>query len=945
MTVSTTTTKNSAAGNGSTTAFTYSFVITAASELKVYIRTDSTGAEALKTDGTHYNVAGVGAASGGTVTFTSGNIPASGETVVLLRDTPLTQATDYVENDPFPAAAHEDALDKLTHQVQELQEEVDRSLKASKTVTDLTTPEFKDSAAVRADKFLAFDGDGDELTVTDGPLADTSITSVADAHVLLYDGTDARWENKAVSGDIAITSAGVTSIASGVIVNADINASAAIADSKLATISTADKVSGAAVQVDGATDGTSITIADTDKFLIDDGGTTKYVNASQVNSYTSASVAADDIATGDAAASFQTSSGAVVVDSQASTTTIDGHTGVTVQSSNSGDILLDSAADVVLDAAGNDITLKAAGTTFGALTNSSSDLVIESKVADKDILFKGTDDSSAVTALSLDMSEGGKATFAGDVVVTGDLTISGDDLVMGTNTSGAALIGDGTNYNPVVVSGDISIGTDGTAAIGSGVIVNADINGSAAIADSKLDTISTANKVGLAALDIDGGTELGEAIVDADLFIIDNGAGGTNRKVLASRLKTYAGGSFDPDGAVVFNESGADVDFRIESNTNTNAFDLDGGLHGGVGAVGIGRNAENTVDVLIGAPAITADANQSHYRLRLVPAGAVTIPSGTAPQVATLSVFEPNITATGTVTTAASVWIHSAPTEASNNYALFVDDGVSRFDGNVEQSTGINFIGDTANGSMTSGLTINQSTADNETLALKSSDIAHGMTDDTETDTFLFIKKSSGTAGAPDVVGLGESTQGIRILGQCTTANTAKSTSASAPIIFRGVKKSSAGNAVMGSDENVVVIEGCTAGPGFIFDAEGSMHSNAANAVYDEFEDAELVRAVDRSLSSKGLIASKFDEFIRYGHEDLATAGLVGRDDDGSPNNFVNWMSLSKLHNGAIWQQHEKHENLLQAVHELAAATIGEEKACEILDKHGVKSMSGRLLN
>ncbi len=61
-----------------------------------------------------------------------------------------------------------------------------------------------------------------------------------------------------------------------------------IADSKLSTISTADKVSGAAVQIDGATDGTSITIADSDKFLIDDGGTTKYVNASQVNTYTSA---------------------------------------------------------------------------------------------------------------------------------------------------------------------------------------------------------------------------------------------------------------------------------------------------------------------------------------------------------------------------------------------------------------------------------------------------------------------------------------------------------------------------------------------------------------------------------------------------------------------------------------------------------------------------------
>jgi hypothetical protein len=44
----------------------------------------------------------------------------------------------------------------------------------------------------------------------------------------------------------------------------------------------------------------------------------------------------------------------------------------------------------------------------------------------------------------------------------------------------------------------------------------------------------------LASIDIDGGTDIGAAIVDADLFIIDDGAGGTNRKVTASRLKTYA---------------------------------------------------------------------------------------------------------------------------------------------------------------------------------------------------------------------------------------------------------------------------------------------------------------------------------------------------------------------------------------------------------------------
>ena len=57
-----------------------------------------------------------------------------------------------------------------------------------------------------------------------------------------------------------------------------------------------------------------------------------------------------------------------------------------------------------------------------------------------------------------------------NVTIAGDLTISGDDLTMGTNTSGAALIADGTNFNPVVISGDVSIGTDGAATIANNAV-------------------------------------------------------------------------------------------------------------------------------------------------------------------------------------------------------------------------------------------------------------------------------------------------------------------------------------------------------------------------------------------------------------------------------------------------------------------------------------------
>ena len=74
-----------------------------------------------------------------------------------------------------------------------------------------------------------------------------------------------------------------TSSLTGTITNAQLAGS--IADSKLNTITTADKVSAAAVQVDGATDGTGITLANTDKLIVDDAGTSKYINASQVTTF------------------------------------------------------------------------------------------------------------------------------------------------------------------------------------------------------------------------------------------------------------------------------------------------------------------------------------------------------------------------------------------------------------------------------------------------------------------------------------------------------------------------------------------------------------------------------------------------------------------------------------------------------------------------------------
>ena len=90
------------------------------------------------------------------------------------------------------------------------------------------------------------------------------------------------------------------------------------------------------------------------------------------------------------------------------------------------------------------------------------------------------------------------------------------------------------------MASEIKVETVSEKTSGSGVTIDG-VN----IKDS---AIATAGSVPLTAIDLDGGTDIGAAIVDADLFIIDDGAGGTNRKTTASRLKTYVCGS-DPSSA------------------------------------------------------------------------------------------------------------------------------------------------------------------------------------------------------------------------------------------------------------------------------------------------------------------------------------------------------------------------------------------------------------
>ena len=150
MTVSSTTTKQSYSGDGSRTVFPYQFKIFADADLRVILRA-ADGTEDPQDLTTQYTVSNAGTDSGGDVTFVTA--PASGVTVIIKRNLTLTQGTDYVANDPFPAESHEEALDRLTFITQGIQEELDRAIKASETNT-ISSTEFTISASDRANKLF-----------------------------------------------------------------------------------------------------------------------------------------------------------------------------------------------------------------------------------------------------------------------------------------------------------------------------------------------------------------------------------------------------------------------------------------------------------------------------------------------------------------------------------------------------------------------------------------------------------------------------------------------------------------------------------------------------------------------------------------------------------------------------------------------------------------------
>jgi len=161
MTVSSLVYKISYAGNGTSTAFAVPFYFLANSQLLVTLRS-AAGVETIQLLDVNYTVTGAGVLTGGTVTMTVA--PATGATVTISRNVPITQTTDFQPNDRLPAETLEQTVDKLTMICQQLADSSDRALRfpISDTSTDTELP----TSTARANRYLRFNSSGNPIAAS-----------------------------------------------------------------------------------------------------------------------------------------------------------------------------------------------------------------------------------------------------------------------------------------------------------------------------------------------------------------------------------------------------------------------------------------------------------------------------------------------------------------------------------------------------------------------------------------------------------------------------------------------------------------------------------------------------------------------------------------------------------------------------------------------------------
>lgn len=221
------------------------------------------------------------------------------------------------------------------------------------------------------------------------------------------------------------------------------------------------------------------------------------------------------------------------------------------------------------------------------------------------------------------------------------------------------------------------------------------------------------------------------------------------------------------------------------------------------------------------------------------------------------------------------------------------------------------YVNDSANATMTMGVTINQGTADDEVLAFKSSDVGHGITGLAETDTFASFRKLEEVSGGLIVYAITDSdaTTGaaFNIVGIVNHgADTAKTTSGRGVIELLGRQASGGACANIDTNGNVLVIRAFQAGADytrFIFDAEGSAHGDVEFVAFDKYDDVGLLDTLTAEFARRAdPVKTEFGSWLQEHKDALQREGIVNFYDPNSKRAMVNFTRLAMLQAGAIRQ-------------------------------------------
>lgn len=233
-------------------------------------------------------------------------------------------------------------------------------------------------------------------------------------------------------------------------------------------------------------------------------------------------------------------------------------------------------------------------------------------------------------------------------------------------------------------------------------------------------------------------------------------------------------------------------------------------------------------------------------------------------------------------------------------------------DASFSTEIGLNASGDVT---ITDHLNISQGAADDDILTFLNTDVAHGMTTVVGTTVYGRFKKADIAAGALAVWGFGESTRGIELDGAAASGTTTKSTAAMAPVLVVAYKKSGTNITALGTDENLMAIRNAGTAR-FIFDAEGSGHSDVEWTTWQHHKDIELLEDFEAIMRPDIFGQPKERAGKRRNNKDFEDLELVHgrRKENGKERGMVNQTKLAMLSVGAIRQTYDEVAELKQQV-------------------------------